>query len=103
MVAARYRTSIGTCGHFPGISDMSFLGQVDAAAVPAIAANTPAWGHGIAWPSGQTALGVPIVNAGPWGRDYHTPLERLHTGYACTVLPDLLLEIVRGVLDDPGR
>ena len=38
--------------HFPGISDMSFLGQVDPAAVPAIAANTPAWGRGIAWPAG---------------------------------------------------
>ena len=82
VAAARHRTGIGTCGYFPGISDMSFLGQVDAAAVPAIAANTPAWGHGIAWPAGRAALGVPIVNAGPWGRDYHTPLERLHTGYA---------------------
>lgn len=89
---------IGTCGFFPGISDMSFLGQVDAAAVPAIAAATPAWGHGIAWPGGAAALGVPIVNAGPWGRDYHTPLERLDTAYAFTVLPALLAGIVREVL-----
>lgn len=97
-VGTRHGVGIGTCGFFPGISDMSFLGQVDAAAVPAIAAATPAWGHGIAWPGGAAALGVPIVNAGPWGRDYHTPLERLHTAYAFEVLPDLLGRIVREVL-----
>ena len=57
------------------ISDMSFLGQVDAA-VPVIAANTPAWDHGIDWPEGRQA-GCQ-VNTGPWGRDYHTPLERVH-------------------------
>jgi arginine utilization protein RocB len=94
-VAGRHATSIGLCRHFPAISDMSFLGQVDDSGVPAIAANTPAWRHGIDW---RAALGVPIVNAGPWGRDYHTPLERLHTAYAFEVLPELLLEIVRGVL-----
>ncbi len=98
-VGARHGVGIGTCGFFPGISDMSFLGQVDAAAVPAIAAATPAWGHGIAWPSGPAALGVPIVNAGPWGRDYHTPLERLDTAYAFEVLPDLLVRLVSELLD----
>lgn len=99
---ARHGVAIGTCPFFPGISDMSFLGQVDAATIAAIAAATPAWGHGIAWPRGAAALGVPVVNAGPWGRDYHTPLERLHTGYAFEVLPDLLAEIVRGVLGTAG-
>jgi arginine utilization protein RocB len=97
-VAARHGTSIGFCGYFPGISDMSFLGQVDAAAVPAIAANTPAWGAGIDWPEGDPSLGVPTVNIGPWGRDYHTPLERLHAPYAFEVLPELLLATVREIL-----
>lgn len=97
-VAARHGISIGLCGYFPGISDMSFLGQVDAAAVPAIAANTPAWGAGIDWPEGMPALGVPTVNIGPWGRDYHTPLERLHAPYAFEVLPELLLATVREIL-----
>jgi arginine utilization protein RocB len=100
VVGRRRGGGIGTLGFFPGISDMSFLGQVDAAALPVIAANTAAWGHGLAWPEGPAALGVPIVNAGPWGRDYHTPLERLHAGYAFEVLPDLLVEIVRGVLTE---
>lgn len=98
-VAARHGTSIGVRGHFPGISDVSFLGQVDAAAVPAIAANTPAWGHGIDWPpDAPPSLGVPTINVGPWGRDYHTPLERLHASYAFGVLPGLLVGVARRFL-----
>ncbi|MFL5331789.1 MAG: M20/M25/M40 family metallo-hydrolase [Geminicoccaceae bacterium] len=98
--AARHGTTIGCRGHFPGISDMSFLGQVDASGVAAIAANTPAWDHGIDWPAGAPSLGVPAINIGPWGRDYHTPLERLHTPYAFGVLPDLLLAAAREFLGD---
>jgi arginine utilization protein RocB len=96
--ARRGGTSIGVMGYFPGISDMSHLGQADPGAIPTIAANTPVWNHAIRWPD-QPQPGIPIVNAGPWGRDYHTPLERLHTGYAFEVLPGLLLDIVRRVLD----
>ncbi len=96
--AATHGTTIGCRGHFPAISDLSFLGQVDTSGVAAIAANTPAWGCGIDWPTGAPALGVPAVNIGPWGRDYHTPLERLHTSYAFEVLPDLLLATVREFL-----
>ncbi|HEX6012607.1 MAG TPA: hypothetical protein VFY87_12575, partial [Geminicoccaceae bacterium] len=98
-VGERHGTPIGFLGHFPGISDMSFLGQVGAASLPAIAANTPAWGHGIDWPAETpAALDVPAVNIGPWGRDFHMPLERLHTPYAFGVLPELLLETVREIL-----
>ena len=102
MVGGRRGSLIGVCRTFPGISDMSYLGQVDPAAMPAVARNTPAWDSAVRLPL-TSAGGIPIVNAGPWGRDYHTPLERLHTGYAFEVLPDLVLEIVRGVLgpDDP--
>jgi arginine utilization protein RocB len=80
---------------------MSFLGQADEASVPAIAANTPAWGAGLHWPTGNAFAGIPIVNAGPWGRDYHTVLERLHVPYAFNVLPDLIGEIVDHLFRDP--
>lgn len=98
--AGRHGTTIELRRYFTGISDMSFLGQVEAAALPAVLANTPAWGHGL---DGEVAAaGLPVVNAGPWGRDYHTPLERLHAPYAFGVLPELVLEIARGVLASPG-
>lgn len=111
LVAERHGTRVGTCRHFPGISDMSFLGQADLDGLSALAENTPAWRHGIGWPDGDgdgAIAGLPTVNAGPWGRDYHTPLERMHVGYAFGVLPELVLEIARGVLadgdrDQPGR
>lgn len=97
-VAERHGTTIRLLRYFPGISDMSFLGQADAEAVPVIAANTPPWGAGIVWPDGPALGGIPIVNAGPWGRDYHTRLERLSVPYAFDVLPDLVGDIARRVL-----
>lgn len=84
---------IGLQPHFPGISDMSFIGQADTRSVTFIAQNTPAWSSGIRW-SGQV-IGTPTVNIGPWGRDYHTPLERVETHYAFTLLPRFLREVAR--------
>jgi arginine utilization protein RocB len=98
IIAARHNTTIALPAYFLGISDMSFLGQADESEIPIVAANTPAWGAGLHWPQGNAFAGIPIVNAGPWGRDYHTVLERLHTPYAFKVLPDLIGEIVSGVL-----
>jgi arginine utilization protein RocB len=83
---------------FLGISDMSFFGQADEGDVAAIAANTPAWGQGLHWTKGHAFGGVPIVNAGPWGRDYHTVLERLHVPYGFTTLPELVAAIAIRVL-----
>jgi arginine utilization protein RocB len=97
-IAERHDTTVATPKYFLGISDMSFLGQADETDVPTIAGNTPAWGAGLHWTEGRAFAGIPIVNAGPWGRDYHTVLERLHTPYAFGVLPDLIGEIVTEVL-----
>lgn len=97
-IGERHGTTIALPRYFLGVSDMSFLGQADESGVPVIAENTPAWGAGLHWPEGKAFAGIPIVNAGPWGRDYHTVLERLHAPYAFTVLPDLIGEIVSGVL-----
>ncbi len=100
--AARARTAeragvaVKLSGWFPGISDMSFLGEWAGGDVPVMAANTPAWESGVRW-SGEVG-GVPTVNIGPWGRDYHTPIERLHAPYAFEVLPGLLLDVAREVL-----
>jgi arginine utilization protein RocB len=83
--------TVGVTSFFPGISDMSFIGEADTAGVALTAANTPAWTTGVRW-NGQVG-GVPTVNIGPWGRDYHTPLERVETSYAFGTLPRLLLDV----------
>lgn len=79
---------IGTMRYFPGISDMSFLGRAGGTGDPA---NTPL--AGIAFDMPEPA-GFPAINLGPWGRDYHHWLERLHAPYAFEVLPDALLRVI---------
>jgi arginine utilization protein RocB len=81
--------SIRTAPYFPGISDLSFLGgQVPPEEMDALSANTPAW-NGRAGFS-PAALNLPAVNIGPWGRDYHHRLERIHAPYSFEILPALL-------------
>ena len=104
IYAARARASavsgqsIKITSFFPGISDVSFIGEAVTRDVASIAANTPAWSTGVVW--GGEVGGVPTVNIGPWGRDYHTPLERLHAPYAFGVLPGLLLDICATFLEE---
>jgi arginine utilization protein RocB len=97
-VAVEMDVTVRQAAVFPGISDLSFLGEADLSTVPAIARCTPIWGHGIVWPAESAIANIPAINAGPWGRDYHTPLERLHVGYAFDVLPDFLARMVRTLL-----
>lgn len=100
---ARYGTAIACVDHFAGISDMSFLGEADERSLAIVARNTPMWRHAVRWPERGGIAGVPTVNAGPWGRDYHTPLERLHAPYAFGVLPRLLVDILGALLADGGE
>ena len=95
LISGQFNTSIRVAQFFPAISDMSFLGQADTTDVPIIARNTPAWGSAIRWPDRGAVANLPIVNVGPWGRDYHTRLERAHRNYSFNVLPALVAEIVR--------
>lgn len=96
--AAASGTSLRTIRYFPGISDVSFFGQAEDGQVPAIAGNTPIWRSILAGAERFGAAGIPSINAGPWGRDYHTRLERMHAGYGFRVLPALLLGIVGNLL-----
>ena len=41
---------------------------------------------------------MPTVNLGPWGRDYHTPLERIDVDYGFRVLPALLRDLCARIL-----
>ncbi len=93
-VAAEKGTALSRIGYFPGISDMSFLGRI-AGDLSVAEANTPIWGT-----SFQLARSpaYPVINLGPWGRDYHHWLERLHTPYAFDVLPHLILRATKTAL-----
>ncbi|NJM28996.1 MAG: M20/M25/M40 family metallo-hydrolase [Rhizobiales bacterium] len=79
--------------YFAGISDVSFFGEASGD-LSVVAANTPIWGSGFAMPEPG---GYPAINIGPWGRDYHTWLERLHAPYAFDTLPRVLLAVIDAV------
>ena len=81
---------IGTLKYFAGISDMSFFGEASGD-LSVVVANTAIWGNSFTL---APAAGYPCVNIGPWGRDYHHWLERLHAPYAFEVLPRALLAVI---------
>jgi arginine utilization protein RocB len=84
---------LGEANYFAGISDMSFFGEASGD-LSVVAANTPIWGRGFVMPEPG---GYPCINIGPWGRDYHTWLERLHAPYAFETLPRVLLAVIDAV------
>jgi len=98
--AAESGYPIGLSPWFWGISDLSFLGgSDDPAALALVAANSPALGAKFTVDYGAAArLGIPVVNAGPWGKDAHRPSERVHMPYSFAVLPRLLWRTVLPLL-----
>lgn len=89
--AIRYRNI------FTGISDMSFFGhRPDAASIAVIAENT-ADPRMIDRPPADS-LQFPVVNIGPWGREYHQRLERAHAPYAFRDLPRFIYRIADKLL-----
>ena len=98
----RHATGVGCMPFFPGISDMSFFGGSDGDAIETIGRNMPVWRSSVRWDQTSGLAGIPTLNAGPWGRDYHTTLERLHVPYAFEVLPALIRDIVTRLLP-PGH
>ncbi|MDV3166768.1 MAG: hypothetical protein Q8807_03985 ['Waltheria sp.' little leaf phytoplasma] len=80
---------------------MSFLGHAPAAAeADLVARNTPA--PDLTDGPVPGALRFPAINVGPWGRDYHQRLERVHAPYTFRDLPRILDAIRRHVLG-PGK
>lgn len=84
--------------YFEGISDMSFFGSMEGRSSDVVAENTPPdWLIDRANPQ---ALRCPMVNIGPWGREFHQRLERVHARYAFDELPRILAEIGDRFLED---
>ncbi|OJF92032.1 peptidase M20 [Pararhizobium antarcticum] len=98
-IEERHRTTIRTKQFFAGISDMSFFGhRPEVGDVALLALNTPVRAFVDEAPDGL--LSYPVVNIGPWGRDYHQKWERLHTTYAFDILPDFIFEAATRCLAD---
>ena len=99
-IETRHATSFKRREYFTGISDMSFFGTAgDGSGSSVVADNTPAnlW---VDRPP-SNALEYPVVNIGPWGREFHQRLERLYTPYAFDIFPDFVFEIACEVLQSP--
>lgn len=96
--ATRLGTTIATADHLPVIVDMPFLGDIDAADLRRAARQSPLWGTSIDWDLDRPTPRIPMMNVGPWGRDYHHWLERVHVGYAFDVLPELLRDLAGAAL-----
>ena len=95
---ARHATTFKRREYFTGISDMSFFGTAGGGSGSTVVAdNTPAslW---VDRPPAD-ALEYPVVNIGPWGREFHQRLERLYTPYAFDIFPKFIFEIVCEMLD----
>ncbi len=93
IMAAAQAHGLGSVRYFPGISDMSYFGEASGD-LKAAADNTPIWGTSFLMPE---PAGYPCINIGPWGRDYHHWLERLHAPYAFETLPKVLLAVIDAV------
>lgn len=101
-VGRAHGTTIGTVDYMPVIVDMSFLGEVDGEDLARTAAATPIWNSSIRWSLDKPPTpGLPVINIGPWGRDYHHWLERTHETYTFEVLPDLVWTVAMDVLKGP--
>ena len=94
IVKAAAAHGLSSLHYFHGISDMSFFGEAPGD-LGACAVNTPGCGTGFVMPE---AAGYPCINIGPWGRDYHHWLERLHAPYAFDTLPRVLLSVIDAVV-----
>lgn len=95
QAAAEKGTTVSRLGYFPGISDLSFLGET-AGDFEVAEANTPIWGTSFTLPASPA---YPAINIGPWGRDYHHWLERLNAPFAFDVLPHLVLRATKSALE----
>ena len=87
--------TVATRRFFRGISDMSWFGHADPEDIAFVNANTAAPLARILTMPAQ----LPVVNLGPWGRDYHQWLERVYMPYAFEHLPEILYRILVDTLE----
>ena len=84
---------------YPFISEASYAAW-RAEAPEEIAPHFPSLGreYQLPWQAAR-ALDLDAVNLGPWGRDAHGPLERVHAPHAFERLPRLIARVVERALE----
>ncbi|MDX9898795.1 MAG: M20/M25/M40 family metallo-hydrolase [Spirochaetia bacterium] len=97
-MAGMGRERVAVYPSFPGISDMSYLYPSDDEDARRVAAGACPFGID-PLPAG---FSCPVVNIGPWGREYHQRLERVHAGYAFHTLPLLIARTIEEIFSAPG-
>jgi arginine utilization protein RocB len=95
----RHGCSLRLVSHFAGISDMSFFGESVETYRRSLLPLCPTASHA----HSSAATTYPTVNLGPWGRDYHTPLERIHVPYSFELLPQIIMDLVSNVHEVASR
>lgn len=80
--------------YFPYISDACYAAW-RAEPIDAVTSQMPSFGREYYLPARSAqALDLDVVNLGPWGRDAHGLLERVHAGYTFGRLPQLLWNVL---------
>lgn len=84
-------------GYFNGLSDLSYaLYPYDPAEMAATEAAMPLWGENYRVPFARIRdLGVPVLNIGPWGKDFHKLTERVYLPDLCGRTPALAREAIQ--------
>lgn len=77
--------------YFMGISDLSYLAlNKSESVIPYISPNMPHWGESYSIPfEDLKEISVPIMNIGPWGKDYHKFTERVFKDDLYIYTPEL--------------
>ena len=87
--------------YYPGLSDLSFVGQrASASTRETVARLMPGWGRLYDLPDRDSILAdVPGINLGPVGFDAHRVTERINTAY----VPKVLLPALRAAVAEALR
>ncbi len=84
--------------YFPGISDMSFLSFSDSRKQRDYVKGMSPAPDPASVDEELNPLGCPVINLGPWGREYHQLGERVHIEYSFRQMPVLLSRLIASVL-----
>jgi arginine utilization protein RocB len=93
----RFGVPYDTENFYTGISDLSYAGfGMDASAEQTLMSLMPLYGGRYTIPFGDMAeTAMPVINIGPWGKDFHKMTERVFAEDVFCQTPALIIEALR--------